>query len=103
MNRIVLVAVVLLAGCFDSLLGTPCRDGYTEHDRQCVAAQSLTTDAGTPGVDADDEPPVDAPPTMPDATPDGMPDAMADAGSPDAPVCVAVPDDPLNCGACGHV
>lgn len=103
MNRIALVALVLLAGCFDSLLGTPCRDGYTERDRQCVATQSLTTDAGTPGVDADDEPAADASPAPPDAMTDATPDAMPDAGSPDAPVCVAVPDDPLNCGACGHV
>lgn len=103
MKRIAILAVVLLAGCFDSLLGTPCRDGYVEHDRNCIAEQALTTDAGMPGVDGDDQPPVDAPPATPDAMTDAMADSMPDAGSPDAPVCTAIPDDPLNCGACGHV
>lgn len=93
------LAVVLLGGCFDSLLGTPCREDFVERDRQCVAALGAP-DAGVTEPDA--HPFVPAPDVLVQA-----PDAGSDAGSPDAPspdtpVCTAIADDPMNCGACSH-
>lgn len=104
----VVAAGALLGGCFDSLLGTPCREGFVEHDRQCIAALGNAPDAGAPEPDADPYVPLsDALVLAPDASGDATnppPDAPGpDAPDPDAPVCTAVPDDPMNCGACGHI
>lgn len=93
-----LVGLVLLAGCFDSLLGTPCRPGFTPEGGRCVAAAD-GPDGGR------DVPEVPVQPVAPDAHP--MPEvdivATPDAGVPDAPACTAdVLVDPLNCGTCGH-
>lgn len=100
-SLIAVAAVALLGGCFDSLLGTPCREGFIERDRQCVAALGTAPDAGVGEPDANTVVPTpDAVVQSPDAGSDaGTPDAP----SPDAPVCTAIADDPMNCGACGHV
>lgn len=100
---VAIAAGVLLGGCFDSLLGTPCREGFVEHDRKCTAAHGAAPDAGMPQVDADPYVPMpDAVVVVSDAGSDVTP-PPPDAPSSDAPVCTAIPDDPLNCGACGHV
>lgn len=94
MRRIALCSAVLLGGCFDSLLGSPCRDGFVARDGRCVAEPGAQPDAGVLGSGSDA--------LAPDAF---APDAFAqtsDAGI-DAPACTAVLDDPMNCGACGHV
>jgi hypothetical protein len=82
-------AALLLGGCLDSLLGAPCRAGFVAVDGRCVADPGAQPDAGVVGVGSDA------------LAPDAVAQA-SDAGS-DAPACTAVLDDPMNCGACGHV
>lgn len=82
-----LVAPILLAGCFDSLLTDPCARGYSFSDGHCVARQT-GPDAGT-GTGG------------PDST---VIVATVDATLADGPVCTAdTQNDPNNCGACGVV
>lgn len=80
--RIWLAALALLAGCFDSLLDAPCREGLTLRNGQCV------TDTQQP--DGPDGPDAVKPPTVRDPQ---------DA----APTCEAdLETDPQNCGSCGR-
>lgn len=78
-------ALVLLAGCFDSLLDAPCREGLTLRYGQCVAVDT------TPAPDSIGNPDAIRPPTP-------------TAPNPIAPSCEAeLATDPDNCGSCGHV
>ncbi len=91
MKHLSLVLLAVLAGCFDSLLDAPCRDGYTADDRRCVAA--LAPDGGPATPDSG---------TPPDGADVTGPETVFPAEVTDAPVCTAIADDPLNCGGCGH-
>jgi hypothetical protein len=94
-------ALLVLSGCFDSLVSGTCAQGYVPCDGVCVAGTSCQA--------ADAAPPLeDAAPPLEDAAP--PPDAMLE---PDAaatcPVtvttcpsgCVDTGVDPANCGGCG--
>ena len=98
MIRVALVSLVFLAGCFDSLLGSPCRPGLTLRDGQCIVEQS--------DVDGGVKTPDSLTLVVPDAgfTNDSGTDAgTSPDGSPDAQTCAAdLQTDPLNCGVCGH-
>lgn len=81
--------VAVLAGC-DSIIDSPCIDGYALEAGSCVQRVA--------DVDARIDETVDA--SVPT---DVTPDAVLDS-SPDAFVCTAdVEVDPFNCGACGQV
>lgn len=117
MRRALALAVAALAGgCFDSLLDTPCAEGYQLEHGACrlMGPDGGSPDAATP---PDSATPDDGP--RPDAGPDaGLgPDA---AGAPDAALppdafacapplelcageCVDTTSDPQNCGECGNV
>jgi hypothetical protein len=91
--------VIMLTGCFDSLLGSPCKPGYTTRDGVCVV------DHATMPPDSHDPVGPDGPAPPDGGGPDSGP--LVDAGpdaTPDAPTCTADTQvDPLNCGVCGHV
>jgi hypothetical protein len=120
MIRLALVSLLFLSGCFDSLLGSPCRAGLTLRDGQCVAnsdggtitPDSLTiltpdadpaTDGGDAGPIVGDAGPLgDAPNTDAPNTDAPNTDAPVADAPPDAPTCPNTQTDPLNCGVCGH-
>jgi hypothetical protein len=82
------VAALGLAGCYDSLVGGKCAEGYEVIDGVCAPVPSGS------GADA----------PIRGGRPDGR---MADAAPvPDATPCdvgLDLQTDPDNCGACGHV
>ncbi|MBS1118609.1 MAG: Tryptophan synthase alpha chain [Deltaproteobacteria bacterium] len=98
-SRFGLVASLMLAGCFDSLVSNPCASGYQLVGGTCVVHES--------------EPDADP---APDSGP-GQDAASSDGGLVDAPVglvctlpeiecsggCLDVSSDPDNCGACDRV
>ncbi len=102
-----LAGSLLLAGCFDSLISSPCARGFTLQAGQCVAldlpdaATDLpdTPDAATGGDGNDAR--VDAGPDVHDAGQDAavctLDEVMCDG------VCIDVSADPDNCGACNRV
>ena len=105
---IVGVAALGLAGCYDSLVGGTCADGYVEVGGECTQV-SLTGHGDAGELDArgdsrgsdtkNDGGAPDA--VLADASPDaGSPDAM-----PDADPCAGIDlqTDPNDCGYCGHV
>lgn len=103
MNRISLLALVcMLTGCFDSLLGTPCKPGYVVEDGKCVVG-ALPPDAVTihiPDAQMTVDPDGGPGPDGPDG---GGPDGGGPDAPPDGPTCTAdTQNDPLNCGTCGH-
>jgi hypothetical protein len=87
----ILLAILLSAGCFDSLVDDRCRSGFTYAGGQCVSA--LETDGGVIVVEPDG------------VRGDGKPIGVNDAPDrPDAAVtCTDTSSDPLNCGVCGDV
>jgi hypothetical protein len=103
MIRISLVALVcLVTGCFDSLLGAPCKQGYTVSDGKCVIEQGVSPPDALHIPDAQMTPIADAGPdgNPPDGNP---PDGNPPDAPPDAPTCTAdTQNDPANCGVCGH-
>jgi hypothetical protein len=98
---IAVAAAIGLAGCYDSLVGGHCIDGYQPIDGVCTQVAGGDADAALPGgADAPERVGPDAG-VSPDAN--GSPDA---APAPDAPGCdfgLDLQTDPDNCGACGHV
>ncbi len=77
-----IVPLLLLAGCFSSLVDNPCVDGYELRDGQCVLPVDPVDDpAGPVGPVGPVQPP----------TTNIEPTCTADTQS-----------DPLNCGACGR-
>jgi hypothetical protein len=91
MTRLGLVAAVLLAGCFDSLVDDPCASGYQLVDGACVV-QDVAPDAGTSNPGDDAGPGTDAGGlvcTLPELECHGA--------------CIDVSSDPDNCGACDRV
>lgn len=99
--------LALLAGC-DSLIGSPCTDGYQ------LTRGSCTPINGGGGGDAGGDPSVlpDAGEPQVEPTPDAPPTTMPDAGEPlvcTAPeiacgdTCTDPDTDANNCGRCGNV
>ncbi len=84
--------LLMLCGCFDSIVSDPCAAGFALHGGACAAfdagasADSSTADA-TSGFDA----PVGVPLLC------TLPEVVCHGG------CLDVTNDPLNCGACDHV
>jgi hypothetical protein len=81
-----LASLALAAGCFDSLIESPCSSGYDRVAGQCVSSRP---DAGSP-----DGPDTDAP----DPGPICMEGQQACDES-----CVDPTTDPNHCGVCNHV
>ena len=70
-----ILPILLVAGCFDSLVDNPCIDGYELQDGHCV---------------------------VPVAEPE-PPDPLQPPSNTLEPVCTAdTENDPMNCGACGR-
>jgi hypothetical protein len=84
--------LLMLCGCFDSIVSDPCAAGFSLQGGACAAfdagtrADATTTDAAS-AVDAQLGVPLTC--TLPEVACQG--------------VCLDVTNDPLNCGACGRV
>lgn len=97
MRACMILIAVLGTGCFDSIIDSPCIDGYELEAGTCVQRVADVDASLDETVDASD------PVVTPDAAPMVVVDAGADA-APDAFVCTADTEtDPFNCGECGRV
>ncbi len=86
MRAYMILVAVLVTGCFDSIIDSPCIDGYELEAGSCVVRVAEVDAGADETVDAGD-------PTV--VTPDAAPDAFG---------CTAdIETDPFNCGGCGQV
>lgn len=81
----------LAAGCFDSLVGAPCADGFVMVGGACVDPAAPDAD----GADTSGPPPDAGPP--PDSAPVCAAPMEACGGA-----CVDTSSSADDCGACGH-
>ncbi|MGN6104033.1 MAG: hypothetical protein ACTHU0_02920 [Kofleriaceae bacterium] len=91
------LALLVLAGCFDSLVSAPCNDGYQNVEGRCVAREGTPDGPGGPGGPDGPDAAVPDAPDAPDALVCTAPE-IACSGA-----CVDTSADPQHCGACGVV
>ncbi|MCW5805990.1 MAG: hypothetical protein KIT31_26735 [Deltaproteobacteria bacterium] len=90
--------VLILTGCFDSLVSSACEPGYTLLDGRCAARPDDPGGDGAPDAPrAPDGGVVVHPPDGPEPATCTLPELACDGG------CRDVSSDPDNCGACNRV